>query len=121
MDDEQQDQRDFERFPVEFEAEVTVAGKKAETKPEKAKLMNISGGGARFKTSQPERYKEGERIEITIMLPGSEKQQACMKGMATIMWVNTTEINDKETVSIGVSMDDLLTFEDSSKPSNSDS
>ena len=79
------DKRAFERFQVEFEADVTARDLKAEIFQDRALLIDISGEGAKFVTQQSQRYYIGQLLDLVIYMPGTKDVRACMKVTATVL------------------------------------
>ena len=109
------DKREFERIPIEFVLKVfaeDVGGKKFE---DKAILKDVSGEGARFITQQVGKYFQGQSLEVTIYLPGTNDVKADMKGAATVVRIDpsgNSGIGDKsQEMSIAVTFDTPLHFE----------
>jgi len=103
-----ENKREFERFSVSLNAEVTSTDDDAKSYSETIVLLDISGGGMRFVTAYPERYSVGDRVGIVIHLPGEKVLHGRMEGVGRIAW--TGEFDEGET-SIGLCMDDLLAFD----------
>ena len=122
MADDIENKRTSERHSLEFEVEVfAVSGTEKET-IEKTTLHDISGGGACFLSSHPESYSIGQRITLEICMPDTHKTDACMQGQATIARIDdiqATEADKTHQASIGVSMDNMLSFQQKSKDTNS--
>jgi len=100
--------REFERYNISLSAEVGTLDDHANDHSEMVMLQDISGGGARFTTSHPDYYTIGQKIDVTIKLPGSNAMHAKFEGVGRVVWMG--ELDENET-SIGVCMDDLLVFE----------
>lgn len=84
------DKRKFNRFPLEFELEVSARGKKRETHVEKTTLRDISGGGAKFITRHAEKYFPGQSLEMVIYLPRAGGVTASMRGKATVVRIEAS-------------------------------
>jgi hypothetical protein len=89
--DEKTERREFERFPMELEVEVSSENKTGERFSEKTNLIDLSGGGAKFKTIRAEDYFPGQLLDFTIHLPGTGDVKAHMKGGAKVVRIVTTK------------------------------
>jgi hypothetical protein len=79
------DRREFERFPMDFMLEVSsrdVDGKKLE---DTVVSKEFSGQGATFLTQKADIYFPGQILELTVLLPETDKMQFCMKTNATVI------------------------------------
>jgi hypothetical protein len=97
-------EREFERYSVSLKADVNLAGGYSET----TVLRDVSGGGASFITTHPERYSIGDRVDITIRLPGGGSLHAKVKGAGKV--ASMKELGEGETT-VGLRLDDLLDFD----------
>lgn len=97
-------EREFERYSVSLNAVVKLAGGYSET----TVLRDISGGGASFITTCPERYSIGDKVDITIQLPGGGSLHAKVKGAGKV--ASMSELGEGETT-VGLRLDDLLDFD----------
>jgi hypothetical protein len=97
-------EREFERYSVSLKAVVSLAGGYCET----TVLRDISGGGASFITTCPERYSIGDKVDITIQLPGGGSLHAKVKGAGKV--ASMSELGEGETT-VGLRLDDLLDFD----------
>jgi len=123
MPDHIGNRRVFERHPLEFEIDVSTASGTAKYSIERTVLNNISGDGACFLSNRPESYSIGQQIVLNIRMPGTHKIDVRMEGQATIVWISdvqTTEVGKAYRVSIGISMDKPLSFQQSPKDTGSD-
>ncbi|HXH72625.1 MAG TPA: PilZ domain-containing protein [Mariprofundaceae bacterium] len=109
MEDQARERRSYERFPVELDVEVYEFDSAQKQYLETASLRDISGGGARFSSSCPEKYRVGQRLYISIVLPDTASRHPSMQGKATVVWVGDTEDRAGDRC-IGICMDDLLVF-----------
>lgn len=108
MPKQDQEHRQFERFPIGFVVEVHLMNPDgSRQRIETAELKDVSGGGVRFVSAHSETYKIGQRLHLSIFLPGTGKVTATMEGNASVVWVGTLENGG---VSVGVKLDDLMNF-----------
>jgi len=108
---QESDRRDFDRFPIELAIEVSGKGSDGRTHKEKAALRDISGEGARFITQHPDRYFQGQKLELVIYLPGTEEVQAQMRGKARVVRIGSSgTIPDGWGTSIAVRLSTSLQF-----------
>ncbi len=108
--------RAFERHPLEFEVDISTVSGTIKHPIERTVLNNISGDGACFLSNRPESYSNGQRIALNIHMPDTGKIDACMEGRATIIWIGDThapEAGKAHRVPVGISMDNLLSFQQS--------
>jgi len=108
------DKRAFQRFQVEFEADVTARDLKAEIFQDRALLQDISGEGAKFITQQSQRYYIGQLLDLAIYMPGTKEVRACMKVTARVLRMDSAGTKtggpDNE-LSIALKLETLLHFE----------
>jgi c-di-GMP-binding flagellar brake protein YcgR len=71
-------ERLFNRHLLDFAITVKERGNKGESEIESTAICDISGGGLRFKSRQAEKYSPGQKLEISIILPKSGNDHACM-------------------------------------------
>jgi len=113
------DQRDFNRFPMEFVLKVSAEDNEGKKFDEKAVLQDISGGGARFISQQAGKYFPGQLLDLIIYLPGTDDVKAHMCGKATVVRIvsaGVLHINEKNsTLSIAVKFVSSLLFERDTK------
>lgn len=113
MENQGAGRREFERFPVEFKVEVHALEGVIRHYLEDACLRDVSGGGACFSSVCPDMYSIGQRLLLTIHLPGTDKMNATMEGEAIVAWIGEQEgvaSNKPAGSRIGVMMDDLMAF-----------
>ena len=96
------EQREFERFPMEFVLEVSGLDDEGKRFNEKAVLKNISGGGAKFITKQSARYFLCQPLEMTIYLPGTDDVKAHMRGDATVVRIDSPSRSGVEVKNEGL-------------------
>lgn len=114
MTNETGSRRAYERHTIEFEVEVSALDGAQREFMEMAVLRDVSGGGACFISTRPELYSEGQRLALAIYLPGTDQLDARMQGDATVVWIGAPDDaapGGMPRTSIGVCMDDLMTFE----------
>jgi len=122
MPDHIEDRRTFERHPLAFEVDVSTVSGTAKHPIEKTVLNNISGDGACFLSDRPESYSIGQRIALNIRMPGTHKADVHMEGQATIAWIGdaqATKSGKTHQVSVGISMDKPLSFQQSPRDTDS--
>lgn len=107
--------RAFKRSPIECILEVTgedIAGNKYK---DTADLKNISGGGANFITQLFDKYFPGQPLELTFYLPGTDELEACLRGNAMIVWIDSPSDsgigNNSGEMVVAVELDTPLKFE----------
>lgn len=89
--------REFERLPIDFVLEVyseDVEGIKFE---DKAVLKDVSGGGANFLTKKPDMYFQGQLLDITILLPGTDEMETHMKARAIVARIAPSNDSEKDS------------------------
>jgi len=87
-------QRDFDRFPIEFEVRVSFVDNNNQIH-DRAALKDISGSGAMFITRIPEKYFMGQVLMLTIFLAGTDEVSACMRGEATVVRIHRLKTDDE--------------------------
>ncbi len=114
MPDNVENKRDFERYPLGFETDIYTHEATEKQPVERVTLKDISGDGACFLSSSPGLYATGQKISLGICLPNTSGANAHMRGQATIVRVDDPEVNgtgEPQHVEIGISMDELLSFQ----------
>jgi len=84
-----QERRLFNRIKIKLVAEVSVKGSKKEPRKDNVRLLDISGGGVRFASRNPEIYRIGQLVHISIHLPGKSEVSAFMKGWGKVVRIQT--------------------------------
>ncbi|MFQ5582567.1 MAG: PilZ domain-containing protein [Mariprofundaceae bacterium] len=110
MPEEQSGRREFERFTIEFEIEVSLLNDDTHTSSETAVLNDVSGGGVCFSTTRPELYSVGDRLAVAIKLPGTDTVNAKMTGLGTIAWIGS-EGSSTRRARVGIVTDAPLSFD----------
>lgn len=103
------DRRAYERLPIDFAVAITGTDEKGAGFTENTVLHDVSGGGAKFKTLQAEKYFPGQGLEMEIYLPGTRDVGARMKGEATVVRIGR-QSDVKLEMSISVTFDTHLDF-----------
>ena len=88
-------QRDFDRYPIEFEVSISFVDNNEEKIKDRAALSDISGSGAMIITRNPEKYYPGQILKLTIFLAGTEEVSACMHGDATVVRIHELNFDDE--------------------------
>jgi hypothetical protein len=78
-------QRDYDRFPMEFEVLVTIVDSNGEKHYDRAELHDISGSGAMFFTRIPEKYHLDQTLHLKIFLAGTDDVRGCIKAESSIV------------------------------------
>lgn len=110
MSNDFEERRNYERYEIEIKVEIYDMDGAAKEYLETTTLRDISGGGARFASQHPERYSIGQRLFVSIVLPGTESRHPSMQGKATVIWVGD-DGDSGMGASVGLRMDDLLVFD----------
>ena len=107
------EKREFERYPASLKVHILAMDPSGEHFSEEGILRNISGGGANLLASEPERFFVGQKVDLNIHLPEEDDLSARMKGHGTVVWVGEEENPEDHSIyaSIGLCLDDLLSFE----------
>jgi len=108
MVDQGRERREFERFSLTFDAEVSAEDQHGNSFTEQVVLQNISGGGVGYKTSTAEHYFQGQKVRISITLPASSASISTMQGQARV--VRISDAGEGESL-IGVVTSSPLRFE----------
>jgi hypothetical protein len=85
MGDQGKERREFERFSLTFDAEISAEDQQGNPYNDQVVLRNISGGGVGFKTHMAERYFQGQMVHISITLPASGEIKSTMQGRAQVV------------------------------------
>jgi response regulator RpfG family c-di-GMP phosphodiesterase len=79
------EKRDFDRFSIELEIEVSGKDSAGKIFREKTVLKDASGGGVSFLSRSVEYYSAGQLLELTIFLPGAPNLFALFVGAAKVV------------------------------------
>lgn len=106
------DRRKSKRILVDFVLKVSARDIEGNKYIDNTVLRDVSGGGAKFITRQPDKYFLGQPLEITIYLPRTDDVHAYLKGTATVVrtYIKKTPgaVEDSEGMGVAVSFDDPL-------------
>lgn len=82
------DKRSFDRYQITFP--VRVFGKDARNRDfqEATQLQDVSGSGALFLSSTPDRYHPGQQLVISILLDAAEDVRACIRNEASVVRIH---------------------------------
>jgi hypothetical protein len=112
---EETERREFERFPMGLEVEVSAENMTGKRFGEKTALIDLSGGGAKFQTIREEDYFPGQLLDFTIHLPGADHVKAHMKGNAKVVRIDATRPSEPKEkgrgAEVAVRIDIPLHFE----------
>jgi hypothetical protein len=86
-------QREYDRFPMEFEVLVTLIDRNGEKHFDKAELHDISGSGALFFTRMPEKYHLDQTLQLKIYLAGTDDVRGCIKAESTVVRIQKASHN----------------------------
>jgi len=114
MPDDVKSKRESERHPLEFKVNIFTFSGTEKHLVERVGLKDISGSGACFTSNHPRLYAVGQKIFMDISMPGTCEADVHMEGKATVIWikdVKTDEAGQSSQTSVGVSMDNLLSFQ----------
>jgi c-di-GMP-binding flagellar brake protein YcgR len=81
----QTERRKFERHLITFQLEIRGDSQDGSVFCEKTQLIDISGGGAVFRSLLPDSYYEGQIVQADIIIPGTPDLTAQMKTRATVI------------------------------------
>jgi hypothetical protein len=101
------ERRASERFAMDFKVSVHEIRDGSRSFLEDSVLRDVSGVGIGFLTHRPETYHVGQRLHVTIILPGTDRLEARLEGDATVVRVAQ---DTEKGMFVGVSMDDPLDF-----------
>lgn len=111
-----ENQRSFERFPLDFSVRVSGVSPSNESFSDYGTMQNISGSGVCFLTDHPEWYSDGQTLVIHVCLPGTDQLDAGMESSGTVVRVFSGRGGgggDTGQSQIGISMDGCMSFETS--------
>lgn len=80
----QSERRKHERYPLEFQLDIRGDNQTGKSFQETAQLLDISGGGALFRSSQVDSYYEGQLLQTDVILPGTPHIRGQMHTQATV-------------------------------------
>lgn len=108
MAEQGKDQREFERYMLQFGVEIydAATGMLIET----ARLKDVSGSGIRFLSTHPDAYVPGQEISLVIRLPGTDTMAAHMYGHGAVVWIAGKPEHGEAAWPIGVNLSDPLRF-----------
>lgn len=101
------ERRESERFAMDFKISIHDIHEGGQSFLEDAVLRDVSGVGVSFLSRMSERYHPGQRLYISIVLPGTDHLEARLEGNATVVRIG--QITDGRAF-VGVSMDEPLDF-----------
>ncbi|MFP4158273.1 MAG: PilZ domain-containing protein [Desulfobacterales bacterium] len=81
-------QRSFVRYAVSFPVLVAGSAPSHVQFEEKSRLQDVSGSGAMFITSFPDRYYPGQFLQLSILLDAAEDVQARISNEATVVRIH---------------------------------
>jgi len=116
-----ENKRESERHLLEFEVDISTFSGTEKHRVERVGLKDISGNGACFISNQPGLYAIGQKIFLEICLPGTCETDVRMEGQATVVWIKdakTDEAGQPSQASVGVSMNNLLSFQQHPRNAN---
>ena len=109
------DQREFDRYPIEFAVVISVRDVGNEEYHEKTVLHDISGNGAMFMTQTPEKYFPGQLLKISIFLSGTHDVRARIQTEASVVRIHPADADDSskraQRAGIAVQFDRSFEFE----------
>ena len=109
------ERREFERFPIDLVVEVSAENMMGKRFKEETDLIDLSGGGAKFKTMRAEDYFYGQLVDFKVHLPGTDHVKAHVKGRAKVVRIGSPKPSESEEkgliVEIAVRIDIPLHFE----------
>lgn len=91
------ERREDTRYLIDLKTTVTAEDADGKVFSEMTNLRNMSSGGASFVTCCPERYFEGQRLDIKIDLPGAAELSAALYGVAAVFRIERLRGLDSET------------------------
>ncbi len=89
------DNRSYQRYDIDMVLEVTGKNKQGLSFTEQACLLNISGGGALFTTTNLENFNLGQILETSIKLPGTHEIIGNMNTTAVVLRLEKNNPSDK--------------------------
>ncbi|MFC1819536.1 PilZ domain-containing protein [Thermodesulfobacteriota bacterium] len=95
------EKREFVRSLIEPEIEVFAENMTGKRFKEKTALIDLSGGGAKFKTTHVENYFPGQLLGFTIYLHGTDHVKACMKGNAKVVRIGSAKPSEPKEKGLG--------------------
>jgi hypothetical protein len=108
------EKREFNRFPVEFDLEISATDPKGNDFYDRTVLTDISVDGAKFKTQMGKKYFSGQILRLIIQLPKAGDTSAFLKGNATVIWVKAKKNQDPHSrqlyTEIAVKLESHLNF-----------
>ena len=101
------ERRESERFAMDFKVSIHEVRDGKQSFLEDSVLHDVSGVGICFLTRRSEMYRPGQRLHVTIILPGTDRLEARLEGDATVVRVAR---DPERGMFVGVSMDKPLDF-----------
>ncbi len=100
------EKRHYIRHDLEVALKVSGTNEKGKPFSEEIFLLNISGGGALFITSELTNYHLGQSLETKVDLPGTDKIKGHMYTKATVVRLDTANLtinnSPKETIQVAI-------------------
>ncbi len=106
--------RNFERFPLDFNVDVRGVTVEGERFCDHGHLENVSGGGLCIHSEQSHRYTIGQIVDLSLQLPATERQKPVMSSRAKVAWVHPLEPDpsrENAPAQIGITLIDCFSFQ----------
>ena len=116
-----ENQRDFERYPLDFLIEVDGVSGSDEPFSDRGEMRNISGSGICYFTDHPDWYAVGQQLNIHVRLPGTDNLAASMSSEARVIWIHFSDrpnANGDAKAMVGISVSGRMIFETKKNTSN---
>jgi len=99
--------RSSQRFAMDFKISVYIEQDGSQRFVEDSILQDVSIDGIGFLSRSPQLYHVGQRLHVSIVLPGTDTLEARLEGDATVVRMDAYA---ESTTSIGLLMDNPLDF-----------
>lgn len=109
-----ENQRDFERYPLDFMVNVAGLSQSGTAFSDSGKIQDISGGGLCFSTAHPDWYAVGQKLAVHVCLPGTDELDASMASDGCVIWVHgsgSVKGGSQEMALVGMGLDGCMAFE----------
>lgn len=113
METNPQERRLFPRIEVSFVADTSTLDTKDVQGGDRVRLLDISGSGVKFASRRWDVYSVGQKVRISIYLPGTSEVRAFMEGLGTVVRVQKGAGSDMPTErkkEIAITLDTPLRF-----------
>jgi Tfp pilus assembly protein PilZ len=112
---EEFNERNFNRFPMEFKVTVNLVDQNGAVRQDAAELRDLSGSGAFFVSTIVQHYHVGQSVFLTIYLAGTDDVGACVRVESSVVRLQPMETGSLSETSgkggVAVKFNETFAFE----------